>query len=132
VQHALAIAPTLSERRHRSLARRLVSVSCALSSEIKVPEVCDLENHKCDNGDDQECRQCNQFMPCIKHPIPSNSSAWPGSTLAPPAFASAHNVGIVGSESGTAGGLESLIAPKTVRTNSACRCVPVLRKADLR
>jgi hypothetical protein len=36
---------------------------------MKVPEVCDLENHKCDDGDDQECRQCNYFMPCIKHPL---------------------------------------------------------------
>jgi hypothetical protein len=67
--------PALREPRHRCLARRLVAVSYALSSEMKMPEVCDLENHKCDNGDDQECRQCNQFMPCIKHPIASNSSA---------------------------------------------------------
>jgi hypothetical protein len=44
-------------------------------SEMKVPEVCDLENHKCDNGDDQECRQCNYFMPCIKHTIAPDSSA---------------------------------------------------------
>jgi hypothetical protein len=44
-------------------------MSGAPSSEMKVPEVCDLENHKCDNSDNQECRQRNYFTPCIKHPI---------------------------------------------------------------
>jgi hypothetical protein len=44
-------------------------MSGAPSSEMKVPEVCDLENHKCDNGDNQECTQCNHFMACLKHPI---------------------------------------------------------------
>src|SRR5262245_66626494 len=80
-------SPALCERGLRPLARGFVAVSCALSSEMKVPEVCDLENHKCDNGDDQQCRQCNQFMSCIKQPIASNSSAWPCITLAPTAFA---------------------------------------------
>jgi hypothetical protein len=61
--------PALGERRHRSLARRFIAVGRALPSEMKVPEVCDLENHKCDNGDNQECRQRNHFMPCLKHPI---------------------------------------------------------------
>ena len=50
-------------------ARRLVAVGSALPSEMKMPEVCNFENHKCDNGDDQECRQCNHLMPCLKHPI---------------------------------------------------------------
>src|SRR5262249_31729199 len=35
-------------------------------------------------------------------------------------------------ETGSAGALASLIALKTVRTNSACRCVPVFWKTDLR
>jgi hypothetical protein len=53
-------APALSERRHRSLARRLIlCVGGAPSLEMKVTEVRDLENHKCDNGDNQECRQRN-------------------------------------------------------------------------
>jgi hypothetical protein len=64
------------ERSHRSLAGRFVAVNCALPSEMELPEVCDLENHKCDTGDDQECRQCNHFMTCIKHRIAPDCSAW--------------------------------------------------------
>jgi hypothetical protein len=47
------------------------AVGRALRSEMKVPEVCNFENHKCDNGDEHEGRQCNHFMPCLKHPIAS-------------------------------------------------------------
>jgi hypothetical protein len=47
------------------------AVGRALRSEVKVPEVCNFENHKCDNGDEHEGRQCNHFMPCLKHPIAS-------------------------------------------------------------
>jgi len=64
-----SIAAASFSRTPPSQPRALPHSRSVLPSEMKVPEVCDFENHKCDNGDEQEARQCNHFMPCLKHPI---------------------------------------------------------------